>query len=51
MLPVRQSECGGRPFYSLDTQGNRLAINERPVADGVVRLGCVLPAKEAIRSH
>ena len=32
-------------FYSLDTQGNRLAINERPVADGVVRLGCVLPAK------
>ncbi|WP_455632560.1 leucine-rich repeat domain-containing protein [Parabacteroides sp.] len=32
-------------FYSLDKQGNRLAINERPVADGVVRLGCVLPAK------
>lgn len=32
-------------FYSLDKDGNRLAINERPVADGVVRLGCVLPAK------
>lgn len=32
-------------FYSLDKEGNRLAINERPVADGVVRLGCVLPAK------
>lgn len=32
-------------FYSLDKGGNRLAINERPVADGVVRLGCVLPAK------
>jgi len=32
-------------FYSLDKEGNRLAINERPVADGVVHLGCVLPAK------
>ena len=32
-------------FYSLDKEGNRLAINERPVGDGVVRLGCVLPAK------
>lgn len=32
-------------FYSLDKDGNQLAINERPVADGVVRLGCVLPAK------
>ena len=32
-------------FYSLDKDGNRLAINERLVADGVVRLGCVLPAK------
>lgn len=32
-------------FYSMDKEGNRLAINERPVADGVVRLGCVLPAK------
>lgn len=32
-------------FYSLDKEGNRLAINERPVADGVVRLGCVLPVK------
>ncbi len=32
-------------FYSLDKEGNRLAINERPVGDGVVRLGCALPAK------
>lgn len=31
-------------FYSLDEQGNRLAINERPVADGVVRLGYNIPA-------
>ena len=32
-------------FYSLDEQGNRLAINERPVADGVVRLGYDIPAQ------
>lgn len=32
-------------FYSLDEQGNRLAINERPVADGVVHLGYDIPAQ------
>lgn len=32
-------------FYSLDEQGNRLAINERPIADGVVRLGYDIPAQ------
>lgn len=32
-------------FYSMDKQGNQLAINERPVGDGVVRLGCDLPVK------
>lgn len=31
-------------LYTIDTDGNRLAINERPEADGAVRLGLRLPA-------
>ena len=31
-------------LYTLDTAGNRLAINERPADNGVVRLGVYLPA-------
>lgn len=45
-------------LYSLDAQNQQLAINERPVGNGVVRLGCyigvkgsyTLSAKEALAS-
>ena len=46
-------------LYTLDAQNQQLAINERPVGNGVVRLGCyigvkgsyTLSAKEALASN
>ena len=38
------SEKSVPQLYTIDTEGNPLAINERPQADGIVRLGVYAPA-------